>query len=136
LYTNGVRALQRLSSPGLRRRLADAPISSHNSSFQRRFERLVGSTFLIMITALGLCSLLDWMTRLLLHSTRTKRLWAKHMHARGREPIWLWALGVVAFAAVGVLTAPSALADVVGIQIESPVELFLGALAPPPLAAS
>jgi hypothetical protein len=68
------------------------------------------------------------MTRMLLRSARAKALWAKHLHGRGKEPIWLFLLSVIVFAGLGVLAAPLGLPEAVAIQIESPLELFLGSL--------
>lgn len=105
------------------------PMSGDNVTLEARIARACGSALFTVVSGLGIITLLSWIVVPLLVRGSARTLWQKHVDGRGSEPIWLWVLSVVFFAALGTLLAPHTLPAAVHVNVGSYFDLFLGSLA-------
>jgi hypothetical protein len=80
------------------------------------------------MASLGVQTALGWLGRRVTGWTGNRHLWDKRQESRGEGSWWLSGLSILVCSYVGYLMAPSSLPEAVLVQIDSPAELFYGAL--------
>ena len=105
------------------------PIRTGDRGSLSYYRTVVGAMLVLaFIAALGMQTAIQWFAAWLFLRKSTRPLWRKHLEGRGEEPWYLAVVGIVLSAAIGCLTAPFSLPELIAVQIHSPAQLFLGAL--------